>query len=131
MSAFLATLGAAALAWVAGALWYGALAKPWLRVSGIKVGPDGKPLNASPAPFIVSLIAILLVAGMMRHAFAMAGVDTLWVGLRAGFGIGAFFITPWIVLNNTYTGRPLLLSVIDGGYAVLACSILGAVLGLA
>jgi hypothetical protein len=114
-----------------GALYYGMLSKPWMAASGIKLGPDGKPANgSSPSPYIISAIAILIVAGMMRHVFAMSGLGTVIEGLMGGIGIGLFFITPWIALNNAYTMRPMMLTVIDGGYATLGCAIIGVVLTL-
>jgi hypothetical protein len=73
---------------------------------------------------------MLLVAGMMRHTFAMSGIATPGSALVAGLGIGAFFITPWIALNNAYTSRPPALTAIDSGYAILGCGIIGTVLAL-
>ena len=67
---------------------------------------------------------------MMRHVFSLSGIDGLGLGLMAGVGIGLFFITPWIALNNLYGMRPVALTVIDGGYATLACTIMGAVLAV-
>jgi len=100
-----------------------------MAASGVKLGPDGKPANgSSPSPYIISAIAILIVAGMMRHVFAMSGLGTMVEGLMGGIGIGLFFITPWIALNNAYTMRPMMLTVIDGGYATLGCAIIGVVL---
>lgn len=72
----------------------------------------------------------IVVAGMMRHVFALSGIDTVGGGLVSGLGIGLFFITPWIMINNLYAVRPLRLSMIDGGYATLACGAIGLVLTL-
>ena len=52
------------------------------------------------------------------------------MGLLAGLGVGLFFIAPWVAINNAYGQRPIALTVIDGGYAVLACSLMGLVLTL-
>ncbi|WGW04547.1 DUF1761 domain-containing protein [Tropicibacter oceani] len=116
-------------AFAAGAVWYMKLSKPWLEATGIPVGPDGKPEGGNnPAPFIIGFFLQLVVAGMMRHVFSLAGIDTLGEGIVAGLGIGLFFITPWIGLNNVYSMRPWKLTLIDGGYATLACAIMGLVL---
>ncbi|HBZ42548.1 MAG TPA: DUF1761 domain-containing protein [Maritimibacter sp.] len=123
----IAILVAAAASWVFGAAWYMVLSKPWMRVSEVKVGADGKPLGGA-LPFIISFIMMIVVAGFMRHIFAMAAIDTIDKGLVAGLGIGLFFITPWTIINNAYAGRSFLLSVIDGGYAVFGCAIIGGVL---
>ena len=114
-----------------GAVWYMALSKPWMEASGVPVGEDGKPVNSSsPVPYVISLICVVIVAGMMRHSFATAGIGTFGKGLVSGLGIGLFFITPWIVLNNTYSIRPFRLALIDGGYATFGCAIIGAILAL-
>lgn len=128
---FIAVIVAALAGFAFGAVWYGLLAKPWMAVSGVKVGPDGRPANgSSPAPYVISLVAMIVVAGMLRHVMAMAGLTTFSAGLIAGLGVGAFFISPWIALNNGYTQRPVMLTLIDSGYAILGCGIIGAVLGL-
>ena len=60
-----------------GAVWYMALAKPWMAASGVALDEDGQPANRSdPLPYITSFIAAVLVAGMMRHTFALGGIDS-------------------------------------------------------
>lgn len=114
-----------------GAVWYMVLAEPWMEAAGIAKGPDGKPEGKQdPMMFAITFLMILIVAGMMRHVFALGGIDTLGKGIVGGFGIGLFFISPWIVINNLYGGRPFKLSVIDGGYATAACALMGLVLTL-
>ncbi|AKS47753.1 Protein of unknown function [Octadecabacter temperatus] len=127
---FLSVLAAAAAGYVFGALWYMTLAKPWTEASGIKCDEDGRPEGNSPLPFILSAIAMVLVAGMMRHTFALSGIETFGKGLLSGMGIGLFFISPWIMINNAYGMRPFKLTVIDSGYAVVGCAIMGAVTGM-
>ncbi|MDF1668110.1 MAG: DUF1761 domain-containing protein [Roseovarius sp.] len=121
---------AAAAGFGFGAIWYMALAKPWTKAAGIEVDENGKPLNTSAAPYIMAAIAMVLVAGMMRHVFALAGIDTFGKGLISGLGIGLFFISPWLMINNGYGGRTFKLTIIDGGYATFGCAIIGAVLML-
>ncbi|MXY34811.1 MAG: DUF1761 domain-containing protein [Boseongicola sp. SB0676_bin_33] len=113
-----------------GAAWYMALSKQWVAASGIEVDESGRPANESKTPFILAGIAMLLVAGMMRHMFAMSGIDTLAAGLVGGLGVGLFFISPWIMINNAYGDRPFNLTLIDGGYATFGCAVIGAILGI-
>lgn len=127
---FVAVIAAAAASWVFGAIWYMVLAKPWVAASGVEVDEDGRPKDTSPVPFILSAIAMIVVAGMMRHIFSVSEITELGKGLLAGLGIGAFFISPWTMINNAYGGRPFTLTLIDGGYAVFGCGIIGAVLTL-
>ncbi len=127
----IAVIVAAICGWILGAVWYGVLSKPWMEASGIRCDENGKPEGGqSPAMFVVSFLLILIVAGMMRHVFELSAINTLGKGLISGLGIGLFFITPWIALNNMYGMRPLKLTLIDAGYAVLSCATIGLVLML-
>lgn len=126
----LSVLIAAAGSWIFGAIWYMALAKPWVAASGIKIDENGRPANSSPLPFIMSAIAMVVVAGMMRHMFSMAGIDGAVKGLTSGIGVGLFFISPWIMINNAYGDRPFKLTLIDGGYATIGCGLIGLLLTL-
>jgi len=128
---FLSVIAAAVAGFGFGAVWYMTLSKPWLAAAGIKCDEHGKPIgNGSPLPFVLSFIAMILVSGMMRHTFALSGIDTFGKGLISGLGIGLFFISPWIMINNAYGMRPFKLTVIDSGYAIFGCAIMGAVLTL-
>ena len=70
------------------------------------------------------------MAGMMRHVFALGGVTEISKGLLSGLGIGLFLATPWIATNYAFAGRPMKLTLIDGGYATIGCAIMGLVLTL-
>jgi len=87
------------------------------------------PANRSdPIPYITSLVGAVLVAGMMRHVFALSGIDTVGEGLVSGFGIGLFLVSPWIATFYGFSARPFRLTLIDGGYATFGCTVIGAVL---
>jgi len=127
----LSVLAAALGSWVFGAVWYMVLSKPWMRAAAIVCDANGKPIGGvRVAPFILSALCMVIVAGFMRHIFATSGISTAGAGLVAGLGIGAFFIAPWTMINNAYVNRPFLLTVIDGGYALFGCGIIGLVLTL-
>jgi hypothetical protein len=124
---FVSVICATVAAFIAGAVWYNVLSKPWLRATGIPTDENGRPQGGGSPVVIYGLgfVMQLVVAGMMRH-----GIETLGAGLVGGLGIGLFFITPWIALNNMYAMRDRKLTLIDGGYATLACTIMGIVLSL-
>ena len=128
---YLAVIAATLAAYAFGAFWYIRMSKPWIKAAGIAVDADGKPQGSgSPMPLVVGFICLLLVAGMMRHIFIMSGLDTLLEGVMGGFGIGAFLITPWVVMNYTYAARPRALAMLDGVYSIVGCTIIGIVLTL-
>jgi len=129
---YISVLAAAIAAFAYGAAHYMVLAKPWMAASGVKVGEDGRPVmeNNRVSPFLLAAISMVLVAGMMRHVLAMSGIEELGKAILTGVGIGAFFIAPWTMLNNGYSDRPFMLTIIDGAYAIIGCGIMGAVLAL-
>ena len=128
---FLSVIIAAAANFAFGAVWYMSVAKPWMAASGVEVDEGGQPANnADPIPYITSFVAAVLVAGMMRHVFALSAIDTFGKGALAGFGIGLFLVTPWIATFYGFGGKPRNLLLIDGGYATIGCAVMGAVLML-
>ncbi len=128
---YLNVIAAAIGAFAFSAVWYTAMSKQWIAASGIAVDTNGKAMgNGSPMPMVIGLIAMILVAGMMRHVFQISGIVTLGGGLLAGFGVGAFFITPWVTMNYAFGMRKSSLAVIDGINAIVGCSIMGLILSL-
>lgn len=128
---FVRVLVAAACGFAVGAAWYMSLARPWMAAAGIKVDARGRPEgNGSPLPFLISGIAMLVVAGFLRHIFTVAEIDTLAAGLLYGGSFGLFVITPWLAMDYAYAMRPSRLTLIDGGYAIAGCAVMGAVLNL-
>jgi hypothetical protein len=67
---------------------------------------------------------------MMRHLLGTSGVSSVGGGAIAGFGIGAFLVTPWVAMNYAFALRKPSLTLIDGVNAVAGCTIMGAVLNL-
>jgi hypothetical protein len=122
-------IAAAAGAFAFGAVWYTSFAKSWMAAAEIPVDANGKPTGSGGAmPFIIGFIAMILVAGMMRHVFHISGIVTLGGGLVAGFGVGAFFVTPWLAMNYAFAMRKSSLTVIDGVNVIVGCSIMGVIL---
>lgn len=124
---FISVLLAAAAAWVFGAIWYMALAKPWMEAAGLSKDQID---NKNPGPFIVSFLCAVLVAGMTRHILASGGMPGLGGGMMVGLGLGLFVASPWIATNYMFAQRSRTLILIDAGYATGGCTIIGAVLSL-
>lgn len=122
-------LVAALAAWLFGAAWYIPLYPRWMAAAGVKAGPDGGPEGgASPVPFLVAGLAMLMVSGMMSYVFSLSGLTSVLQGGATGLLLGLFMVAPWIMMDNVYAKRPFALTLIDGGYAVFGCAIIGAVL---
>lgn len=124
---YIGVLVAAIASYAFGAAWYMVLGKQWMAAANLtEEDVDRK----NPTPFIISFVAAILVAGMMRHAFEMAGITSSSKGMWAGFGLGAFIAAPWILTNYAFAGRSMRLMFIDGLYAIVGCTIMGLILTL-
>lgn len=120
---------AAVLAWVVGAIWYRLTDTVYADASALQVRNIGHPLSRSVAPYMLAGIALVAVAAMMRILFVRAGIDGLLAGVAWGAGLGAFMVAPWFVIENTYSARPLVMTLVDMGYSIIACALLGAIMG--
>ncbi len=118
-------LAAAVAAWIWGVVWYALAAKPWAEAAGIA---DREPGVERKIGMIVSLVALLLVAGMMRHMFNEAGIGAVGKGALAGAGIGLFIVTSFLAMNHYWAARPVKLTLIDGIHATVGCGIIGVLL---
>jgi hypothetical protein len=100
----LAVFGAAVAAWLVGAAWYMALAKPWMSALGKSrdalMGPSGKP---SPVPFVMSFLAERVMARVL-----------------AGFVITS------MTVNHRFGGARPMPTVIDVGHWLAVLVIEGA-----
>lgn len=122
---YLNVVAAAVAAFAFGAVWYIALSKPWMAASGVT---EAQQKASGPLPFVVGLVAMVLVAGMMRHLLGTSGVVTVTGGAIAGFGVGAFLVTPWVAMTYAFALRKPALTLIDGVNCIAGCTIMGVVL---
>lgn len=128
---YLNVLAAAVASYALGAIWYMVWARPWMAAVGIEADENGRPKSGmGPVTYLLAFFAAILVAGMMRHVFAMAEIGTLEKGLLSGLGMGLFIASPWIMINNAFGGKSFRLTLIDGGYTTLGCGLIGLVLTL-
>ena len=124
---YLYVVAAGVATWIFGAIWYMAIAKGWMEASGLT---EEDTRNTGPMPYIVSLIGAIVVAGMLRHIMAQAGIDTLVKALMTGLGLGAFIVSPWLINNVLYGQRDRRLIWMDCGYPIIGMGIMAVVLYL-
>lgn len=118
---------AAAAAWVFGAIWYGVIGKKWMEASGLT---EESIDRRNPAPYIVSFICTLLVAGMLRHILVMGGIEGVGESVLTGLGLGLFVASPWIVTNVMFAQRNKSLIWMDSAYPTIGMALMGGVLAL-
>jgi len=124
---YLAIVVAAIVAFVFGAVYYGALGKPWMKAARIN------PEDASMSPvllatgFIAELIMAWVLAGVIGHLGT--GQVTLWNGVVSGFFIWLGFMATTVAVNQRYQGFGWDLTIIDGIHWLGVAVIMGAVIG--
>lgn len=127
---FPSVIVAAIAAWLVGAVWYMALAKPWMAALGKTredlVGPSGKP---SMAPFFISFVAELVIAFVLAAFMRNLGVAGIGTGLAVGFLAWLGFVVTSMVVNHSFAGVRPMLTVIDAGHWLAVLLVQGAVLG--
>lgn len=122
---YLAVLVAAVAAYVWGAAYYMTLSKQWLAAVGIT-----QP-NRSAAPFIISFVALLVMAFVLAGSIGHLGPGNVTVknGIISGVIIWAGFVLTTVFVNNAYPGRKYMLSIIDSMHWLGVLMIQGAVIG--
>ena len=89
-------------------------------------GPSGK---MSPAPFVVSFVAEVVMALVLSGIIGHVGAATVRTGLISGAMCWFGFVATTLVVNNAYAKRRPMLSLIDGGHWLLVLLVQGAVIG--
>lgn len=115
--------------WLLGAAWYGVFGRPWIEALGKTkaelVGPSGKP---SPIPFIISFVALLIMAVVLAVFVGWTGP-----GLGQGIVVGGLawlgFVITSMTVNHRFTSQKPALTAIDGGHWLLVLLFQGAVIG--
>jgi hypothetical protein len=122
---YLAILIAAVAAYVWGAAYYMTLSKPWLVAVGLT-----QP-NRSAAPFVISFVALVVMAFVLAGSIGHLGPGNVSVknGIISGIIIWAGFVLTTVFVNNAYPGRKYMLSIIDSIHWLGVLVIQGAVIG--
>jgi hypothetical protein len=123
---WLAVLAAAAASFVLGGAWYsGLFAKPWqaaAKLSDAEVAGGNKPVM-----FAIAFLLALVQAAVF--AMFLGPTATLAFGAAAGFGAGLCWVATGLALTYVFERRGPALALINGGYATLQFTIIGAILG--
>lgn len=130
----ISVLTATVVAWLFGAVYYTTLGKRWIAAQGktleaCKAEQAAKSGIAKVAPFVLSFVAELVMGVVIYGILTHSG---LWT-LRAGIITGAFcwfgFVLTTIVVNNAYSGRKSMLTVIDSAHWLGVLVIIGGIVG--
>ena len=114
-----------------GAAWYSALAKPWMAEVGLSI-EDMEAMKGTPRqwyPYVLAVVcAFVFTLGLALLAQGL-GVDSAGEGLGLGVLAAVGFIFTSNAINYAFEGRSLKLFLINGGYPLIAYSVIGILLG--
>jgi len=129
-----AILVAAVGGWLFGAVWYMALANPWLAATGLSKEAVAAQRGGAGdiVPLLVAFVADLVMAWVLAGVLGHLGPGE--VTLKNGVISGAFcwlgFVITTMAVNNQFTRRNPMLLVIDGGHWLGVLALMGAIIGL-
>jgi hypothetical protein len=130
---YIAVLVAAVAAWAAGAVWYMALANPWMAATGITSEQieASKQRPGASLPFVFAFAANVVMAWVLAGVIGHLGPGQ--VTIRNGVISGAFlwlgFVITTMVVNNSFAMRNRMLLLIDGGYWLVVLMLMGGIIG--
>lgn len=130
---YIAVLVAAAVSFMFGGIWYGALAKPWMAAAGI----DEATMAASKEAGKTTMLMIRAFLGVLVMAWVLAGLIghlgsgqvTIYNGLISGAFVWLGFVATTLVTNHGFQMQTFQLTLIDGGHWLGVLLIQGAVIG--
>ena len=128
---YLAILIATIAGFAFGAAYYMSLSKPWLAAVGKtkeEISAEGK---GSPLPFIVSIVALAVMAWVLAGGIAHLGPGqvTLKNGIISALFMWLGFVITTMAVNNGFAGRDARLLLIDGGHWLIVLLLMGAIIG--
>ncbi len=131
---FLSILLAAVAAWIFGGLYYTALSKPWLAAQGktleqCQAEQAGKSKLSMVAPFILAFVASLIMAWALYGILVHLKTFSLRAGLISGATVWFGFVLTSMTVNNAFSGRKPMLTVIDSVHWLGGLLIIGAIVG--
>ncbi len=112
-----------------GIAWYGVFSQPWMDANLLTMEKIQTAGNAVPG-YILSMTVAAVSAVILTLILKRMGIRNWLEGLYTGAGIGLIALLGTIV-GNWYSMRPLVVSLVDGGFAFLQYAAFCAVIGAA
>ena len=109
---------------IAGAIWYGVFAKPWMKAVGYTEEP-----TPNPKIYIVAFISQIIIAYLMAGLIGHIGEVTITMGLISAFYAWLGFCVAPMAVNHRFQDKGWDLTMIDGGYWLVVFLLQGAIIG--
>lgn len=107
--------------------WYTLFSEPWVNLQGKTIEDFAE--GSSPAPYAIALGAALVLHYVLVWAFQRMNIQSGLDGLRTAFILGLGLNSLQLLVQYTFSMRPVGLALIDGGAVLLVFLIAGYVLG--
>ncbi len=125
---YIAVVVAAVASFAFGTIYYMAVAKPWCSAIG-KTEAEVKK-SMTPVPFVVAVVAQLVMAYTLAAVICTVGDVTPETGVSIGFTIWFGFVLTSMAVNHGFQGARRSLTVIDGIHWLAVLLLQGLVIGL-
>lgn len=122
---YLAVIIAALAGFAIGAAWYMTLGNAWMAA----LGKTREQLKPSPAAFIITAIALLVMAFVLAGMIGHMGEITIRSGMISAAFVWTGFVATTIAVNYAYQNAKGKLMLIDGGHWLAVLLVMGAVIG--
>jgi hypothetical protein len=132
---YLAVVIAAIAAWLAGAIWYGLLAKPWVAAHGRTMDQFKAEQAAHKGtvhgwlPFALAFLAEVVMAYVLAGMVGHLGRVTIRSAVISALFVWAGFMVTTMLVNNSFAGRRYVLTAIDAGHWLVVVIVMGVVIG--
>ena len=112
-----------------GAAWYTMFSKMWMAGIG-KTETQLTAENAgSPAPYIIGIVAALVVAYAIAWLLPKLDAQSVVAGAKTGIVLALAFIGSTLAMNYGFELRPLSLLLINAGYMTVGMAVMGGIVG--
>ena len=128
---YIAVFVAAIASLAFGAVYYMTLAKPRMAAVG-KTGEQAQAQRGNPKPFIITVVAHLMMAWVLAGIIGHLGTDqvTAMNGLISATFVWFGFVLTSLTVNHRFQGATTSLTLIDGGHWLGVLLVQGLVIGL-
>ena len=130
---YLAVFIAGLAAFGFGAVFYITLSRPWMNAMGWSAEQRAAhakgEVNPGKAPFIISIVANVIMAWVLAGLIGHMGEITVRSGLISAAFAWLGFVVTTLAVNYGFGARKPMLTVIDGGHWLGVLLIMGAVIG--
>ena len=127
---WLAVIVASVVGYALGAVWYMALAKPWMAATGLTREIVASRRQATMRAYVISVIGSFVGTLALAVLVQLTGTSDAGSGLALGLLVGVAFIAVNNAVHDSFEFRPLKLYLINTCYPVLQLALAGLVLGL-